>query len=165
MKSCFAQKRGGIDQFGGFDSGRQAKEAIHQPKPESRVPSLPPGGWFPEIGQQPVGAGSSGASEFCHDRRERSFREAVENEMSHDQVVRAGGQFRGTDILWNETDTLGGEPFSGEVNHAGAGLEAIDRCLGMEFHELLEEATIALAEDENPGRRIDLPNECGARLL
>src|SRR6185312_8806327 len=59
----------------------------------------------------------------------------------------------------------GRESPAGEANHACAGFETIDRRLRICPNELSEKAPVSLAHDEDPPRRIDLPNECGARLL
>jgi len=129
------------------------------------MPSLPSGARLAEIGQQPARAGSGSGGQSGHDFGEGVFRETIEHEMSHDEIVSAGRQVRGADIFENEANVRRGDPHPGEGDHACAGVEAIDRGVRISPNELSKKTPVPLAHDEHPPRGVDLPHEREARPL
>ena len=104
-------------------------------------------------------------SQFGHDLGQSFFGEAIEEEVSHEQIVAFALQPCLAEIGANELNPAGLDSRARDLDHARARLDTINFRAGVRPDELGEKAAVPLTCHQHPPRRGDLPNERGSRLL
>jgi hypothetical protein len=150
----------GIDggEVGGGEAGGALEEEIHGADDEVRAPAGGAGVGLAEVGEEPAGIGCGEGGDAGQDLGELMVGKAVEEEVGDDEVELAGRGRPVEDVGVDEGDVGVGEAEAGEagagvVEHFGAGVEAGELGIGMEWKEFGEEAAVAFAEEEDAAGR------------
>lgn len=113
---------------------------------------MPLAWWLGDIIAEPECAvGGERLCDFGEDFFECLRGEAVEEAVGDDELVLALRQWMLADVCLNKLDVLefgGGEPLPCALQHSGAEVEDVDWVRGVAPDPLLEETSVAFAEDE-----------------
>lgn len=151
-----AKDGGVVGEAGDAEAGEQAEGEIEGADEQGGGDSKGAARGDAEVGDDPEGVGGEVGAEGGEEGLELGRREAVEDEVGGDEVeggvgLESGGEGVGVAEVgllyleaWGEGVTALGE----ELEHAGAGVDGEGVEVGVGAQEGMEEAAVAVAEDE-----------------
>jgi len=150
-----------VGQPGGAETGEQAEGEVKETN-ESLGEQAKGAGWDAEVGEVPESSGGKVGGEMGDELVEFGLGEAVEEEVSDDEIVEAGG-LEGEGVGFGGGEAGGGHGGSGaeEMKHGGAEVDGVGVQVRVAGEEMGEKAAVAIAEDkgsagvEEPGEEVD----------
>ena len=106
------------------------------------------GGWDAEVGDEPEGSGCEVRGDLGDEGFEFGLGEAVEEEVSDDEVVFCCGlgmEGEGVGLVGLEAVGVRGAAAAEKMEHGGAGVDGVGLEVGVLSEELGEEAAVAVA--------------------
>ena len=168
LEAMAGEQRIGRRQVAGWEARDEAEEAVEQREDHARAPTGGAGGWFAEIGEEPVRAGLRRGGESHDHERELPARKAIEHEVRDDEIERDPRRLPRGDVRADELDAAfvaPRDPRAGEPEHFRARVHARHARRRVRVEQRGEKTPVAFADDEHPARRLDPAHECRAAAL